>query len=171
MALAVGTQDKKKVYIAAGLGALALLLVVRTLFIFFGGPSAPPAQTAQPIATAPTPAAAPSGAATPSAHEAVKLPSGSSLDPTLRPEVMAQAEDTAYTGNGRNIFSPNSAAPVPDREAGGVSPPRSGGAAAAAATAGHRSEVLWLLVQQWGPSKDLPAAQRRHLHRERGRCG
>ncbi|MGI8772066.1 MAG: hypothetical protein ACR2JE_11590 [Acidobacteriaceae bacterium] len=112
MALAVGTQDKKKVYIAAGLGALALLLVVRTLFIFFGGPSAPPSQPAEPIASAPT-AAAPSGAATPSAHEAVKLPSGSSLDPTLHPEVMAQAEDTAYTGNGRNIFSPNSAAPVP----------------------------------------------------------
>jgi hypothetical protein len=41
------------------------------------------------------------------------LPSSSALDPTLHPELMAQAEETTYTGNGRNIFSPNSAAPTP----------------------------------------------------------
>jgi hypothetical protein len=41
------------------------------------------------------------------------LPSDSALDPTLHPELMAQAEDTTYTGNGRNIFSPNSVAPAP----------------------------------------------------------
>jgi hypothetical protein len=46
-------------------------------------------------------------------HEAIQLPSSSALDPTLHPEVMAQAEDTTYTGNGRNIFSPNSVAPTP----------------------------------------------------------
>jgi hypothetical protein len=48
-------------------------------------------------------------AAGPAGHEAVALPSASALDPTLHPEVMAEAEDTAYTGDGRNIFSPNSA--------------------------------------------------------------
>ena len=49
--------------------------------------------------------------ATPYPHEAVQLPSSSALDPTLHPELMAQAEDTTYRGNGRNIFSPDSAAP------------------------------------------------------------
>jgi hypothetical protein len=112
MALAIGTQDKKKLYWAVALGAVALLLVVRTLFLFFGGP-APAPPPAQPVASAPLPSAAPASGTTQYAHEAVKLPSGSSLDPTLRPEVMAQAEATAYTGNGRNIFSPNSEAPVP----------------------------------------------------------
>jgi hypothetical protein len=109
MALAVGTQDKKKVYLAVGFGTVALLLVVRTLFLFFGG-SAPAPPAAQPVTSAPLRTAAPASGTTP--HEAVKLAGGSSLDPTLRPEVMAQAEETAYTGNGRNIFSPNSEAPV-----------------------------------------------------------
>ena len=41
-----------------------------------------------------------------SGHEAAKI-SGSmaNLDPTLHPEVMAQAESLEYSGKGRNIFS------------------------------------------------------------------
>jgi hypothetical protein len=46
-------------------------------------------------------------------HQAVQLQSSSALDPTLHPELMAQAEETTYSGNGRNIFSPDSAAPAP----------------------------------------------------------
>ena len=43
-------------------------------------------------------------------HEAAKVVNTSaSLDPTLHPESMAAAESLKYTGNGRNIFSLNSA--------------------------------------------------------------
>jgi hypothetical protein len=92
---------------------------------FFGtstpAPVAPPAPVA---ATAAAPAPALSGssasgsasasggpAATAFPHQAIQLPSSATLDPTLHPELMAQAEETTYSGNGRNIFSPDSAAP------------------------------------------------------------
>jgi hypothetical protein len=125
MALRVGNEAKWKIYTAGGLGVLALALLVRTLFSLFGGSSPTPAPvqsvaSAPPAAIAPARAATPdrtetpSGAATtPYGPEAVKLPGAAGLDPTLHPEVMAQAEATTYTGKGRNIFSQNSAAPDP----------------------------------------------------------
>ncbi len=109
MGLRVGKEAKWKVYTAGILGTIAVLLVVWEFFHFFVGSAPPPTP---PVASVPVRTATPPNATPQYAHEAVKLPSGSSLDPTLHPEVMAQAEDTAYTGNGRNIFSPNSAAPV-----------------------------------------------------------
>ncbi len=108
MAIRVGTESKLKVYLAGGLGALALLLAIWQLGPLFFGSSTP---AAAPVSG--TGAASTAAATTGGAHEAVKLPAASSLDPTLHPEVMAQAEDTVYTGNGRNIFSANSVAPAP----------------------------------------------------------
>jgi hypothetical protein len=92
----------------------------------FLGTSAP-TPVAPPVSSAARPAASANNSSSPSntaannlgaaatayPHEAVRLPSSSALDPTLHPELMAQAEDTTYGGNGRNIFSPNSAAPAP----------------------------------------------------------
>jgi hypothetical protein len=116
MALRVGTEDKKKVYVAAGLGILMLILLVRFLWQNFG-PSPTPA--APVVVTAPganAPAAAPASgeprlAEQPSARSAVKVASSNALDPTLHPEIMEQAESLEYTGNGRNIFSEFSAPP------------------------------------------------------------
>ena len=45
MALKVGTEDKKKVYMAAGLGAIMLILLLRFLWQNFGpSPAAPPVE-------------------------------------------------------------------------------------------------------------------------------
>jgi hypothetical protein len=125
MALRVGAESKPKLFAAIGLGAIVLLIAMVQVPKFLG--TSAPTRVEPPATTAVRPTASASNsstssnaaanntgaAATPYAHEAVRLPSSSALDPTLHPELMAQAEDTTYSGNGRNIFSPNSAAPTP----------------------------------------------------------
>jgi hypothetical protein len=116
MALPVGAESKPKLYAAIGLGALLVILAVIQLPKFFGTSSPapvapPPPVVTQPAASSPDVPSTGASTATPYPHEAVQLPSSSALDPTLHPELMAQAEDTTYKGNGRNIFSPDSAAP------------------------------------------------------------
>lgn len=109
MAIRVGKEARWKVYLASGLGVLVLLLAIRVLGPLFFGSS--PSPVSAPVSQAPaTTAPEATGSA---GHEAVKLPTGAALDPTLHPEVMAQAEETVYAGNGRNIFSANSVAPTP----------------------------------------------------------
>jgi hypothetical protein len=129
MALQVGAESKPKLFAAIGLGVIVLIIAIYQLPKFFGSsapaPVAPPAP-APVTATAPgsssnspgsssNASSSPLGTAGATAypHEAIRVPSSSALDPTLHPELMAQAEDTTYTGNGRNIFSPDSAAPAP----------------------------------------------------------
>jgi hypothetical protein len=110
MALKLGAEDKKKVYIASGLGVIVLGLVFYNLKDSFSGGTPPP-----PPPVVQAPAAKPATAASQTANsaggrEATKLanPNGN-LDPTLHPELMAQAESLEYTGTGRNIFSLSSA--------------------------------------------------------------
>ncbi len=120
MALPVGAESKPKLYAAVGLGAVLLIIAAIQVPKFFGtsspAPVAPPPVVSTSAAPPSAPPAGSSSVGTPGAtaypHEAIHLPSSSALDPTLHPEVMAQAEDTTYSGNGRNIFSPDSAAPV-----------------------------------------------------------
>jgi hypothetical protein len=108
MALKVGTEDKKKVYLASGLGAVMLLLLVRFLWQTFG-PSPAPVTAPPPPVVVSTPQ---STVAPASGHAAAKVGGLAALDPTLHPELMRQAESLAYTGNGRNIFSQFSAPAV-----------------------------------------------------------
>jgi hypothetical protein len=118
MALKVGTEDKKKVYLAAGLGGVMLILLIRFLWQTFGpSPTAPPAPP--PAVTVTRPAAttgetSQENATTPAygGHQAAKVGGLAALDPTLHPEIMRQAESLEYTGRGRNIFSQFSAPPV-----------------------------------------------------------
>lgn len=113
MALRVGSEDKKKVYLAGGLGVVMLILLGRFLWQTFGPSTPPPPSPA--VVNAPrtvAPAASPTRVnEEPYAHQATKVAS-SSLDPTLHPEIMRQAEALAYTGSGRNIFSQFSAPPA-----------------------------------------------------------
>lgn len=104
----LGAENKRNVIIAGVLGVVVIGLLVNFLMSYFGNPapaSAPPPQTAaqrpQPTTTAIVGHAE---------HAAIRIPGiGASLDPTLHPEWMAQAESLEYTGNGRNIFSQFSA--------------------------------------------------------------
>jgi hypothetical protein len=131
MALRVGAESKPKLFAAIGLGAIVLLIAMVQIPKFFGTSAPAPVRVAPPARTAAgssdkasgnatgisstTPSDTPSAAAGATAypHEAIRLASSTGLDPTLHPELMAQAEETTYSGNGRNIFSPNSAAPTP----------------------------------------------------------
>ena len=117
MAIKVGSEDKTKVYLATGLGVVMLILLVRFLWQTFGpspaAPAAPP-----PVVTVARPAS--TSGETPQenttapayGHQAAKVGGLASLDPTLHPEIMRQAESLEYTGHGRNIFSQFSAPPV-----------------------------------------------------------
>ena len=121
MALKVGAEDKKKVYLAGGLGVVVVGLAIYT---FFGGSTPAPAPRPPVAPTQARRAAASGGAVT---HEAAKLPNDAvNLDPTLHPELMAQAESLEYTGTGRNIFSLTSvpiAIPQPIKSARNTAPP------------------------------------------------
>ncbi|HTZ58883.1 MAG TPA: hypothetical protein VMB49_12325 [Acidobacteriaceae bacterium] len=117
MALKVGAEDKKKVYLAAGLGAVMLILLIRFLWQTFGPSPAAPSTPAPTVTVArPTPGSnepAQEAAAGPVyGHQAAKVGGLAALDPTLHPEIMRQAESLEYTGRGRNIFSQFSAPPV-----------------------------------------------------------
>src|SRR5262249_13089837 len=122
MALKVGTEDKKKVAIVAALGVVVLGLVIYNVIGMFSGGSTPTPAPAPVVATAPATPQASQTVAAPSApggvrvvpakrtKEATKIPgSMANLDPTLHPELMAQAESLEYSGKGRNIFSMSSA--------------------------------------------------------------
>jgi hypothetical protein len=118
MALRLGAESKPKLYAAIGLGAVVLIIAIFQLPKFFGGSAPapvapPPARVAATSPASDVPGSTSATGATAYPHEAIQLPSASALDPTLHPELMAQAEDTTYSGNGRNIFSPNSVAPTP----------------------------------------------------------
>jgi hypothetical protein len=106
MALKLGSEDKKKVIIAGVLGVVVIGLLVNVLSSYFSSSSAPAPSPAPPPQTT----AARSTGTTTADHTATRIPGiGASLDPTLHPEWMAQAESLEYSGRGRNIFSQFSA--------------------------------------------------------------
>jgi hypothetical protein len=116
----IGSENRKKVMWAAGLGIVAVLLVV---YEFFGSSSAP-VTAAQPTAGS-------------SAHPVLRRTRGGvnkpvsepRLDPTLDLSLLAQTENTKYTGNGRNIFVaqaepiPKPIAPANIPDTGSLTPP------------------------------------------------
>ena len=100
----VGSQNKSKVIWASVLGAIALLIFA---YEFFSGPSAPvtAAQPATTVAGKAKRTLGRNGKERPAAQER--------LDPTLDLRLLAQTEQTKYTGSGRNIFVAQVDIPVP----------------------------------------------------------
>jgi len=92
----IGAENRKKVMWAAGLGVVAVLVL---LYQLFSSPSAP-VTAAQPSATS-----APGRPAQRVTKRGAKeRPAEARLDPTLDLKLLAETEQTKYTGTGRNIF-------------------------------------------------------------------
>ena len=102
MALRLGAENKKQVYILIVLVAVIAVVGGVELYNTFSGPA--PRSAPAAARTAPRPAAGPSGIA----PEAQKL-SNANIDPTLHIEKLAESDQVEYAGTGRNIFSPESA--------------------------------------------------------------
>ena len=111
MAMPLGTENKRQVYI---LIALVVVIVCAGGYEIFGGSSTPPqpaVAAARPANLQPAPAIGNASAATPTASrgpEALKL-SNAGIDPTLHLDKLALSEEVEYRGTGRNIFSAESA--------------------------------------------------------------
>lgn len=97
MALRLGTENKKQVYLLIALFVLIAGIGGAELYNSLSGPAP---RRAIPAAAGNTAAA--------TGPEAQKL-SNSALDPTLHFNKLAQSEDVEYRGTGRNIFSAQSA--------------------------------------------------------------
>ena len=112
MAIPLGTENKRQVYI---LIALAAVIVCVGGYEIFGGSSTPaprpvPAAAARPANPQPAPEIGRAPAATPitpRGPEAIKL-SNAGIDPTLHLDKLALSEEVEYLGTGRNIFSAES---------------------------------------------------------------
>jgi hypothetical protein len=101
MAMQLGLENKRQVYMVIVLFAIILVFGGVELYKEFNGPA--------PITrTAPTPALNHPGAEAAAAPEAVKL-TNAGIDPTLHFDKLEQSEDVHYAGTGRNIFSAESA--------------------------------------------------------------
>jgi hypothetical protein len=114
MALALGTENKRQVILASVLGVVLLVCGFWVFHIFFGSPSAAdsgPAPVAPTLQNPPAPSGAPSsatsGTSAAAGNEAQRL-TNAGIDPSLHFDKLAQSEDVAYAGSGRNIFSAES---------------------------------------------------------------
>lgn len=102
MAMRVGAENKKQVYILLALFVVIVVIGGKELYSTLVGPTPP----SRPV---PAPAAnSAAGAATPAGPAAQEM-SNASIDPTLHFGKLAQSEDIVYSGTGRNIFSADSA--------------------------------------------------------------
>jgi len=101
MAIQMGTENKRQVYVLLALVGIIVAAGSWELYSSFWGASTP-ARTATPR----TPLNARTAPST--GHDAEKI-SNAGIDPTLHFNKLAESEDVVYEGTGRNIFSADSA--------------------------------------------------------------
>ena len=110
----LGAENRKQVIALAVLGGIALLLVLRAVFMS----GAPEPTAVQPVAqAAPAAAGIPARPHRPAGRTRTatsRLPSAPhSIDPTLRFDWLKNSEDVKYEGNGKNIFLAQADIPEP----------------------------------------------------------
>jgi hypothetical protein len=105
MAMQLGTENKRQVYVVVALFVVILGLGGWQLYKAVSGPPAQP----RPVPASDRPAT--ETASAPAGPEAQKL-SNAGIDPSLHFDKLSQSEDVHYAGTGRNVFSAESAPPV-----------------------------------------------------------
>jgi len=113
MALQLGTENKKQVYLVVAMFAIIIPAAGYEIYGMFASPSAP-ARPATPPAAQVQRIGADGRAMQVSvvAGPAAQQLNDTSLDPTLHFDKLAESEQVEYAGTGRNIFSAESIAPV-----------------------------------------------------------
>ena len=96
----LGTENRKKVILAAVLGVLAIIVVGRALFNMSG----PEPAATSPAATAAASAPPAKVVARKGASRFAPRTGAARLDPTLDLDLLKSSEDKKYEGNGKNIF-------------------------------------------------------------------
>jgi hypothetical protein len=109
----LGTGNRRQSLMAGVLGVFALGACIYLYEELFAD-STPSPDASAPVAAAPTPAASagnpvPTGNTTPANAAKPLGTTSAALDPTLHMDAMLVTESVEYSGNGRNIFSANSA--------------------------------------------------------------
>jgi hypothetical protein len=94
----LGTENKTKTAIAAGLVIVAAFALYNWVF------TSQDAETATAAATASALATTPPKPGKPAARKGANVVLAQSLDPTLRLDVLKSSEDVTYKGSGRDIF-------------------------------------------------------------------
>jgi hypothetical protein len=122
MALRMGTENKRQVYLVVALFAIIIPVAIYEIYGSLSGPSTPvrPAVPSPALGLHPTAADSGRPAQSPQGPDAQRL-SNPDLDPTLHFDKLAQSEDVEYAGTGRNIFSSDS---VPVRIEAPIKSPR-----------------------------------------------
>ena len=114
MAIRLGTENKRQVYILIALGIVFVSVAGYQAKSYFGGSSTPPVVVNTPrLASIPADQAKghTAEASTSTGQEAQRL-SNAGIDPALHLGKLARSEEVEYEGTGRNIFSAESAPPV-----------------------------------------------------------
>ncbi|MGA2167296.1 MAG: hypothetical protein ABSG62_03735 [Terracidiphilus sp.] len=106
MAIALGTENKRQVYLVVGLFVVIAVVGGYELYSSFWG-SPTPAPASRPAQAGLANSRAPGTAAAAGAQDAQKL-TNAGLDPSLHFDKLDQSEQVEYAGTGRNIFSANS---------------------------------------------------------------
>lgn len=125
MALPLGAENKRNVYIVIALFSVILVAGGWELYPSIFGSTTQPVQRAVPQAA---PAVKVAASAQATAASAPKT-DNAGIDPTLRMDKLAQSENIEYEGSGRNIFSAQSAPvaiPIPAASARPTAPVATG---------------------------------------------
>ena len=112
MALRLGTENKKQVYLVVALFAVIVPVAICEINKYVFDSGAPPARAASPplaqLQKPPAGAAPVSGESNAIAGPDAQRLNDADLDPSLHFDRLAQSEQVEYAGTGRNIFSAES---------------------------------------------------------------